>query len=122
MNCCFIGVIILRNIFFITTQVFVVSKINTNISSMNCCFIGVIILRNIFFITTQAFVVSKINTNSNVYYKEHKKYPKQHPIHCTRTTFTFISAEVLISIVSSILSVHSSTNLSINIFLHLQFE
>ena len=58
-----------------------------------------------------------MSTNSNV---DCKEYWKQLSVQYARTTFILCSFLAAI-FTSSIVSAHSSTNLSTNFFLHLQF-
>ena len=84
------------------------------ISLVNCCLIKIIISRIIFFITNHVFIVSNISANSNIIVKNIEKI----------TMYTMQELFLLLSIIStssSIVSLHSSTNLSTNPFLHAQF-
>ena len=76
--------------------------------------------RNIIF-NQRPILINKISSNPG---KNCKNYYHQYNIHCTRTTFITIfifSKTFLANFTSSIVLGHSSTNLSTNFFLHLQF-
>ena len=78
--------------------------------------------RNIIF-NQRPVVINKINSNSG---KICKNYYHKYNIHCAGTiylfSFSFSARVILANLTSSIVSVHSSINLSSNFFLHLQFS
>ena len=68
-------------------------------------------------------VTNKINSNYNANYKEYEKYPNKALYIIQKLYLSLFSSKVLLTnFVSSIFSVHSSTNLSNNFLIHLQFE
>ena len=79
------------------------------------------IYRNILFITIYVFIVTKISTDPNADCSDN--YTQDNKNHAITCTLIFCSNKAIsVNFASSILSLHFSTYLSTNLFLHLQFS